>query len=253
MMRRISTPSITTLHGRLDIQDLVPLYKEFVDIPVVSISNAQRDPLPWLNWQGTVYHGLPQNLYTYKEEPGKYFAFLGRICPEKRVDIAIEIAKRVGIELKIAAKVNNVDKEYFNATIKPFLHLPLVEYLGEIGEMEKNDFLGNAYAILFPIDWPEPFGLVIIEAMACGTPTIAYRRGSVPEIIEQGVTGFIVQDVDEAVRAAEKISMLSRKHCREVFEERFTATRMANDYLKIYQQLILYGFKSTKLHPLKAF
>jgi len=252
MMRCIATPSVTTLHGRLDMKDLVPLYTEFSDIPVVSISKAQRKPLPWINWQGTVYHGLPQDLYAHRETSGKYLAFLGRICPEKRVDTAIEIAKRVGMELKIAAKVDKVDKEYFDATIKPLLDHPLIEYVGEIAEMEKNDFLGNAYALLFPIDWPEPFGLAMIEAMACGTPIIARCNGSVPEVIEQDVTGFIVQDVEEAVKAVEKIPLLSRKRCREVFEKRFTATRMANDYLKIYQHLIQHRLKGTKPHQRKV-
>lgn len=238
LSRRSATPHVTTLHGRLDIPDLVPLYQEFREVPVVSISNAQREPLPWLNWQGTVYHGLPEDLYTFREEPGKYLAFLGRISPEKRVDRAIEIAKRVGMEIKIAAKVDAVDREYFEDVVKPLLKDPLAEYVGEIGEGEKNEFLGNAYALLFPIDWPEPFGLVMIEAMACGTPIIAYRKGSVPEVMEEGTTGFIVHDLEDAVKAVEKVPTLSRKRCREVFEERFTASRMAKDYLSVYQRLL---------------
>lgn len=238
LTRRQKTPTLTTLHGRLDIPDLIPLYKEFKDIPVVSISNAQREPLPWINWQGTVYHGLPEDLYTFKETPGKYLAFLGRISPEKRVDRAIEIAKRVGMELKIAAKVDKVDQAYFEAVIEPLLKDPLVEYIGEIGEGEKNAFLGNAYALLFPIDWPEPFGLVMIEAMACGTPVIAYRRGSVPEVLVEGVTGFTVTTLEDAINAVERVSRINRKQCRQVFEERFSASRMAQDYLAIYQQLL---------------
>ncbi|HEY6110980.1 MAG TPA: glycosyltransferase, partial [Chthoniobacterales bacterium] len=170
--------------------------------------------------------------------PGKYFAFLGRISPEKRVDRAIKIAKRIGIPLKIAAKVDLVDREYFKKVIKPLLRDPLIEYVGEIGEGEKDDFLGHAYALLFPIDWPEPFGLVMIEAMACGTPIIAYRQGSVPEVIEEGHTGFVVDDLADAIAAAKRVPELSRKRCREIFEERFTARRMARDYLRVYQGLI---------------
>jgi glycosyltransferase involved in cell wall biosynthesis len=238
LSRRQSTPHVTTLHGRLDIPDLVSLYQEFKEIPVISISDAQRDPLPWLNWQGTVYHGLPDDLYTFRPEPGKYLAFLGRISPEKRVDRAIDIAKRIAMEIKIAAKVDATDREYFDDVIAPLLHDPLVEYVGEIGEGEKNEFLGNAYALLFPIAWPEPFGLVMIEAMACGTPVIAYRQGSVPEVMEEGVTGFIVHSLEDAVRAAERIPSLSRQRCRQLFEGRFSASRMARDYLAIYQRVV---------------
>jgi glycosyltransferase involved in cell wall biosynthesis len=238
LLRRQGAPYLTTLHGRLDIPDLVPLYQEFSEIPVVSISDAQREPLPWLNWLGTVYHGLPEDLYRFRESPGKYLAFLGRISPEKRVDRAIEIAKRIGMEIKIAAKIDHVDREYFEEIIAPLIKDPLVEYVGEIGDGEKDEFLGNAYALLFPIDWPEPFGLVMIEAMACGTPVIAYRSGSVPEVIDDGVTGFIVAGVEDATKAAERISTLSRKRCRELFEQRFVASRMAEDYVAIYQRLI---------------
>src|SRR5579885_2908049 len=210
-------------------------------MPVVSVSNSQREPLPWINWQGTVYHGLPKDLYTFRAEPGKYLAFLGRISPEKRVDRAIRIAKRVGMEIKIAAKVDAVDREYFEDVIKPLLDDPLTDYIGEIGEGEKDEFLGNAYALLFPIDWPEPFGIVMIEAMACGTPVIAYRRGSVPEVMEEGHTGFIVEALEDAVEAARRVPELSRKRCREVFEKRFTATRMAQDYLRVYERLVSRG------------
>jgi glycosyltransferase involved in cell wall biosynthesis len=236
--RRTPITHVTTMHGRLDIPDLAPVYEEFDDMPLVSISDAQREPLPTAKWIATVYHGLPQDLYQFRAQPGKYFAFLGRISPEKRVDRAIKIAKRIGIPLKIAAKVDLVDREYFKKVIKPLLRDPLVEYVGEIGEGEKDDFLGNAYALLFPIDWPEPFGLVMIEAMACGTPIIAYRQGSVPEVIEQGHTGFVVDDLADAVAAAKRVPELSRKRCREVFEQRFTARRMARDYLRVYQGLI---------------
>jgi glycosyltransferase involved in cell wall biosynthesis len=236
--RRRGTPHVTTLHGRLDLPDLVPLYREFADMPVVSISDAQRNPLPWLHWQGTVHHGLPENLHTLREEQGKYLAFLGRISPEKRVDRAIEIATRVGMPLRIAAKVDPADREYFESEIRRLLDHPQVEYLGEIGGREKDQFLGNAYALLFPIDWPEPFGLVMIEAMACGTPVIACRRGSVPEVMVDGVTGFVVDGVEEAVEALERIPQLSRRRCREVFEQRFSARRMVWDYLAIYDRVI---------------
>ena len=237
LSRRIPVPHVTTLHGRLDLADLPSLYREFTDIPLVSISNAQREPLAWANWQATVYHGLPADLYRFRATPGKYLAFLGRISPEKRVDRAIEIARRIGMPLKIAAKVDRVDREYFKAEIEPLLGTPGVEYIGEIGEGEKDDLLGNAYALLFPIDWPEPFGLVMIEAFACGTPVIAYRRGSVPEVLHDGETGFVVTGLEDAVRAAERLEQIDRRRCRAVFEERFTAERMARDYVAVYQTL----------------
>jgi glycosyltransferase involved in cell wall biosynthesis len=236
--RRMETPHVTTLHGRLDIPNLRSLFREFSDVPVVSISDFQRRPLAWANWQATVYHGLPENLYTFRNAPGKYLAFLGRISPEKRVDSAIEIAKRVGIPLKIVAKVDKVDQQYFDAFIKPLLADPLIEFIGEIGEAEKNEFLGSAFALLFPVDWPEPFGLAMIEAMACGTPVVACRCGSIPEVLQPGVTGFIVDNAATAHLAVEQIGKLSRKRCREVFEERFTAKRMALDYLDVYERII---------------
>jgi glycosyltransferase involved in cell wall biosynthesis len=238
LSRRHRTPHVTTLHGRLDLPELIPLYREFREVPVVSISNAQREPVPWINWQGTVYHGLPTDLYPFREVPGSYLAFLGRISPEKGVDRAIAIARHSGMPLKIAAKVDAADQQYFKTVVEPLLKDPLVEYVGEIGDQAKGAFLGHAYALLLPIEWPEPFGLVMIEALACGTPIIAYRRGSVPEVLEHGVTGFIVQGLEEAVKAIERIPMLSRSRCRQVFEERFSATRMASDYLTIYQQLL---------------
>ena len=238
LSRREQLTHVTTLHGRLDIPDLVPLYHEFRDMPVVSISNCQREPLPWANWQATVYHGLPADMYQFHDKPGIYLAFLGRISPEKRVDRAIEIARQVQIPLKIAAKVDPVDKDYFESVINPLLRDPLVEFVGEIGKVEKEDFLGNAYALLFPIDWPEPFGLVMIEAMACGTPVIAYRGGAVPEVIEEGHTGFIVEGLEDAVEAVRRVPELSRKRCREIFDQRFTAARMAHDYVRVYERLI---------------
>jgi glycosyltransferase involved in cell wall biosynthesis len=235
---RLGEPHLTTLHGRLDIPELGPLYIEYPDAPVVSISNSQRKPLPHANWQGTVYHGLPDDLFTFSEERGKYLAFLGRCSPEKRADRAIEIARRAGMKLKIAAKVDKVDQDYFNSIIKPMLSDPRVEFIGEIGESEKQELLSNAYGLLFPIDWPEPFGLVMIEAMACGTPVIAFRGGSVTEVMEEAVTGFIVDSVEEAAQAVEKLATLDRRRCREVFDSRFTARRMASDYLDIYQRII---------------
>jgi glycosyltransferase involved in cell wall biosynthesis len=210
----------------------------FPTMPVVSISDSQRTPLPWLPWLGTVYHGLPADLYTFRETPGTYLAFLGRISPEKGVDQAIAIAQRVGMPLKIAAKVDRADRAYFQEVVQPLLHNSLVEYVGEIDEGNKDAFLGQAYALLFPIDWPEPFGLVMIEALACGTPVIAYSRGSVPEVIEDGVTGWIVEGMEEAVQAVARVSALSRARCRQIFEEHFSVSRMARDYLRIYKKLL---------------
>ncbi|MGH9400764.1 MAG: glycosyltransferase family 4 protein [Terriglobia bacterium] len=236
--RRENIPQITTLHGRLDLPDLVPLYREFDEMPLVSVSNAQRRPLPWANWQATVYHGVPDDLYTFHEQPGGYLSFLGRISPEKGVDQAIHIAKRAGIPLKIAAKVDRADREYFEIVIKPLMDCSLVEYVGEVGEAEKDEFLGNSLALLSPVNWPEPFGLVLIEAMACGTPVVAYRCGSIPEIVQDGVTGFIVEDIESALRAVAKVPTLIRKTCRRLFEERFTASRMGEDYLAVYENVL---------------
>lgn len=235
--RRNGYRHVTTLHGRLDLPDLVPLYREFPDMPLVSISNAQRRPLRWVNWRATVYHGLPPDLLRLNERPGRYLAFLGRISPEKRCDRAIEIASRAGLELRIAAKVDVADREYFESVVRPLLRRPGIEFLGEIGEHEKQDFLGGAAALLFPIDWPEPFGLVMIEAMACGTPVIAWPCGSVPEVIDHGRTGFLCRTVEEAVRAVRDLPRLPRRGCRQVFERRFTARRMAQDYLRVYEDL----------------
>jgi glycosyltransferase involved in cell wall biosynthesis len=192
-----------------------------------------------LNWCGTVYHGLPEDLYDFIETPGDYLAFLGRICPEKGLDRAIEIAEKTRRKLKIAAKVDPVDREYFSREIEPLLSRPFIEFVGEIAEPDKGKFLGNAAALLFPIDWPEPFGLVMIESLACGTPVIAFDSGSVPEIIENGATGFVVSNIDEAASAVERISTLNRWKCREAFEQRFSASRMASDYLDIYRWLVL--------------
>ncbi len=235
--RYLPVPHVTTLHGRLDMPDMGPVFDRFRDVPVISISNAQRQPLPRANWQATIYHGLPKEFFAFQPNQGAYLAFLGRISPEKRVDRAIEIAKRVSMPLKIAAKVDRVDRRYFKRDIEPLLTQSHVEWVGEISDQQKNEFLGNAYALLFPIDWPEPFGLVMIEAMACGTPIIAYDRGSVPEVVENGVTGFIVNEIEQAVEAVGRVPDVSRARCREVFEKRFTASRMASDYVNAFMRL----------------
>ena len=230
--------TVTTLHGRLDLKDLPEAYARWPAFPLVSISDDQRRPLPAANWRATIPHGLADELYRFTAEPqGGYLAFLGRISPEKRPDRAIEIARRSGRRLKIAAKVDQADRAYFHEQIEPLLDDPLVEYIGEIGDAEKPEFLGNAAALLFPIDWPEPFGLVMIEAMACGTPVIAWRRGSVPEVVEQGVSGFIVDGLDEAVTAVEVSRTLDRRRVRAAFERRFTAEVMARGYLQLYWRL----------------
>jgi glycosyltransferase involved in cell wall biosynthesis len=239
LMRAVSKRALTTLHGRLDLPDLKPFYAAFPGFPLVSISEAQRRPLPPVNWAGTVLHGLPPGLLPFTLRPkGDYLAFLGRISPEKRPDRAIEIARRAGLPLKIAAKVDVADRAYWDETIAPLVAAhPNVEYVGEIDERQKADFLGNARALLFPIDWPEPFGLVTIEAMACGTPVIAFRQGSVPEIIDHGLTGFIVDDEAQAVAAVGELDEIDRAAVRATFERRFTVERMARDYLALYRSL----------------
>jgi glycosyltransferase involved in cell wall biosynthesis len=230
--------TLTTLHGRLDMPDLPVMMREYEMMPLVSISEAQRAPMPWANWCGTVLHGLPQNLHRLGNGSGGYLGFLGRISPEKAPDRAIEIARRAGLPLKIAAKVDAVDQEYYESKIVPLLRDPSISFIGEIGEADKGAFLGDALALLFPIDWPEPFGLVLIEAMANGTPVIAFGRGSVPEIIEDGATGFIVDDIQGAIEAVPLALRLDRRAIRECFEERFTAERMARDYLALYQRAL---------------
>jgi glycosyltransferase involved in cell wall biosynthesis len=238
LLRHVATPSVTTLHGRLDVPDLVPLYRTFPDAPVVSISHAQREPLPWLNWLANIYHGMPHRDIVPSFGPGTYLAFLGRISPEKGLDHAIEIAKRADMELKVAAKVDSADEAYFRDEIEPLLEHAHVEFIGEIGETDKDEFLGNAAAVVFPIDWPEPFGLVMIEAMARGTPVVAYRRGSVAEVIDEGISGFVVDEIGPAVEAVQAAMRLPRAGVRAAFERRFTADRMARDYIAVYERMI---------------
>jgi glycosyltransferase involved in cell wall biosynthesis len=229
---------LATLHGRLDLPGYSGLFTTYADMPLVSISNDQRGPLPQAHWMGTVHHGLPTNVCRFEPTPrGDYLAFLGRISPEKRLDRAIEIAQRAGMRIKIAAKIDAADQEYFEAHIQPLFAQPFVEYVGEIGEHDKCEFLGQARALLFPIDWPEPFGLVMIEAMSCGTPVIAWRAGSVPEIIREGENGYIVDSIDAAVAAVGRITQIDRARVRASFEHRFSVTRMARDYVDIYQRL----------------
>jgi len=237
LARQLDVPHVTTLHGRLDLPELDMLFRHFADTPLVSISDSQRRPLPEANWIATVHHGLPRDLYRFGAQAGGYFLFIGRFSPEKRVDRAIEIARRCGIPLVIAAKIDDGDLDYFAQRIKPLLADPLVRYAGEIGEREKSELLRGADALLLPIDWPEPFGLVMIEALSCGTPVIAYGHGAVPEIVEDGVTGFIVDDQEQAVEAARRVHMIDRRRCRAAFERRFTAERMAADYLQVYRVL----------------
>jgi glycosyltransferase involved in cell wall biosynthesis len=215
-----------------------PLHRRFKDHPLVSISDSQRAPLASSNWLGTVHHGLPPDLYTFHPRPQDYFAFVGRISPEKRCDRAIEIAIACDTPIRIAAKVDKADLEYFEKEIEPMLDHPLVTFVGEIGEHAKNDFIGNAKAFLMPVDWPEPFGLVIIESLACGTPVIAYGHGAIPELLDDGVTGFVVNDQEQAIAAARRIGQIDRAACREVFDRRFTAEVMADNYLALYGQLV---------------
>jgi glycosyltransferase involved in cell wall biosynthesis len=242
MSRRLGVPNVTTLHGRLDIPDLAAVYREFGEMPVVSISDDQRTPLEGANWAATIYHGMPiDELLPLSDPTGAYLAFLGRISPEKRADRAIEVARRADLPLRIAAKVDPADRDYFEKEIEPLLEADHVDFIGEIGPEEKNEFLGNARALLFPIDWSEPFGLVMIESMACGTPVIAYRSGSVPEVIDEGVTGFVVDDIEPAVAAVHRLDEIDRAACRRRFEERFSVERMARDYVRVYEQLIADG------------
>jgi len=247
LFSRQSIPFVTTLHGRLDLPEHQPVFATFSSIPVVSISDAQRRPLPQAGWVRTVYHGLPEQLLSPLPVKPQYFAFLGRIAPEKGVDRAITIARQCGVPLRIAAKVDKVDREYFDERIRPLLDGSNTEYIGEITDAEKSEFLSGAIALLDPIDWPEPFGLVMIEAMACGTPVIAFNRGSVPEVVDDGLTGFIVEDEKGAIGAFDRLSQLSRKDIRKQFERRFTARRMAQEYLAVYRGLAEREARSLRL------
>jgi glycosyltransferase involved in cell wall biosynthesis len=239
LVRRYRRPSVTTLHGLVHPPDVGPLFREYLDVPLVSISNNQRSPLPQANWRGTVYHGLPRDSFTFRGDRGTYLVYLGRMSPEKRVDRAIDIATRSDMPLKIAAKIYPEERHYFDETLAPLIKAsPLVEFVGEIGDRDRDELLGGATALLFPIEWPEPFGLVMIEALACGTPVIAWRRGSVPELLEDGVTGYIVESIEDGVEAVARLDRLNRATCRQVFEQRFDAARMARDYVEIYQGLV---------------
>jgi glycosyltransferase involved in cell wall biosynthesis len=238
LFSRQPTPFVTTLHGRLDLPEHQPVFTTFSKVPVISISNAQRRPVPQANFVRTIYHGLPENLLTPQPITPSYLAVLGRIAPEKGVDRAIKIAIRAGIPLKIAAKIDRADEDYYEQVVRPLMDHPLVEYIGEIGDQEKPEFLSGACGLLLPIDWPEPFGLVMIEAMACGTPVIAYNRGSVPEIIDEAVTGFIVEDETSAVAAVGRLASIDRSAVRKQFEARFTARRMALDYVAAYRGMM---------------
>jgi glycosyltransferase involved in cell wall biosynthesis len=242
-LRRHPWPNVTTLHGALAGRDILSFIEEYAEMPLVSISNNQRRPLPWANWQATVYHGLPRDVHTFRPHAGDYLAFLGRISPEKGLERAVAIARQAGMKLKVAAKIYPDERDYFESTIEPLLResRAWVEFIGEVGGADKDAFLGNAYALLFPIDWPEPFGLVMIEAMACGTPVIAWPNGSVPEVIDDGVTGFIVDNLNDAVRAVAGVGSLSRLACRNMFEVRFDARRMVRDYLDLYRRLAQSG------------
>jgi glycosyltransferase involved in cell wall biosynthesis len=240
LLRQQPWPNVTTLHGQLHLPDVAPLLAHHPEAPLVSISDDQRRPIPDANWQATVYHGLPRHLHTFRPEGGGYLAFLGRVSPEKRVDRAIEIAKRAGMPLRIAARIYPEERAYYDSVIAPLMRESgsAVEFVGEIGGREKDQFLGGAHALLFPIDWAEPFGLVVIESLACGTPVIGWRCGSVPELIQSGVTGFVVDTIDEAVRAVSRARDLSRWECRRAFEDRFGSERMARAYLDVYRGVL---------------
>ena len=238
LSRRSDIPQLTTLHGRLDLPGLPLVFGEFPEMPLVSISEAQRAPLNVDNWVSTIYHGLPKENFNFVAQADNYLAFLGRICPEKRVDRAIQIAEAVGIPLKIAAKIYPADEQYFREQMEPLFDNPWVEFIGEIGDNEKGEFLGHAQALLFPIDWPEPFGLVMIEALACGTPVIAFNHGSVPEVLEHGKTAFVVDDMNQAISYTKRIDELDRAQCRKEFERRFSVEAMTSGYEQVYKQVI---------------
>ena len=253
LLRELNVPFVTTLHGRIDLPDLDNYFEEcFSSALFISISDAQRAPLPQARWAGTVHHGIPENLLEPNFAPQGYLAFLGRICPEKGPETAIQLASAANLPLKIAAKVDKVDQAYFESKVKPLIDGKSVEFIGEIDESQKADFLGNAIALLFPIGWPEPFGLVMVEAMACGTPVIAFRCGSVPEVIEDGVTGFVVDSYDEASRAIDRARLVDRRRVRRSFERRFTSRRMADDYLRIYETVIAARMQQASDFPIHS-
>jgi glycosyltransferase involved in cell wall biosynthesis len=237
LAEHVGTPTLVTLHGRLDIPGLPTVFRDFPNVAYVSISDSQRAPVPDIHWVATVYHGLPKRSYSFQAEASEYLLFLGRICPEKAPDRAIRIATRAGVPLRIAAKVDPVDQDYFEASVRPLLDDRLVDFLGEIGGEEKLQLLAHARALLFPIDWPEPFGLVMIESLACGTPVVARRRGSVPEILRDGETGFVCETDDELCQAVARVHELDRRCCRAEFESRFTDTRMAENYVAVYETI----------------
>jgi glycosyltransferase involved in cell wall biosynthesis len=253
LLSRLEKPNLTTLHGRQDIRELKFIHDAFPHVPLVSISDAQRRPIPHAHWIGTVHHGLPRHLFHFHPKPKRYLAFLGRVSREKGLDRAIEIAKACQIPLKIAAKVDNNDRAYFESEIRPLLDHPLLDFIGEINEQQKDDFLGEALALLFPIDWPEPFGLVMIEALACGTPVVAFREGSVPEVLRHAVSGFVVASIAEAIDAVKHIDSISRQRCRQEFLSRFTAEQMARNYLMLYERLILEYQSRPILHFMPGF
>jgi glycosyltransferase involved in cell wall biosynthesis len=251
VVSRLPCPTVTTPHGRLHPPDEEALFAAHPGVALVSISDDQRRPIPHANWQATVYHGIPLDLHTFREGPGSYLAFLGRVSPEKGLDKAVEIARRAGLPLRVAAKIYPEERPYFERVIEPlFRASPWVEFVGEVGGASKDAFLGGASALLFPIEWAEPFGLVMIEAMACGTPVVAFRRGSVPEVMVDGVTGFVVDGLEEAVSAVGRVAGLSRLSCRTAFEERFNAARMAQDYLAVYRRLVHAAEERSQPEPL---
>ncbi|MBC8167507.1 MAG: glycosyltransferase family 4 protein [Bryobacteraceae bacterium] len=254
LVRRLKCANVTTLHGLLHPHDIEALFEEFREVPLVSISNDQRSPCPNANWQGTVYHGLPRALHKFEPNPDDYLAFLGRISPEKRLDRAIEIAQGAGLRLKVAAKIYDEDSNYFHNFIEPLLERSssFVEFIGEVGGEEKDRFLRNARALLFPINWAEPFGLVMIEALACGTPVVAWRKGSVPEIIHDGLTGYVVSSVNDAIDAVRKITRIDRELCRRRFEERFDSRRMASDYVEIYRRQVTIASSNVPASSLRS-
>lgn len=238
LARRSRTPVLTTLHARLDQPELIPVFRKFADLPLVSVSDAQRDPLPWANWQATIHPGLPKSLYSPHPHQGQYLVFLGRVAPEKGLDRAIEIAKRLDMPIRIGAKIDAQHVDYYKSVIQPLLDHPLVEFVGEVTDIEKDDLLGDAYALLAPYAWPEPFGLALIESLACGTPVVGSRCGAMPEIIDHGVTGFLCDTVDEMTQSIRHVSLLERTRCREAFGQRFSSEHMAQEYVRVYRHVL---------------